>query len=538
MIEGKDLTFGHDVRVKLLAGAEKVANAVGATIGAKGRNVIIEKGVGTFESTNDGVTVARSLFFPDAIEGMAAHAVKEATTQTEEEAGDGTSGCAILTHAILSEGMKHLSNGANPMDLKRGIAKAAKQVCSIIDLKATDIKGSQKDILSVATVSANNDPEIGALIAQAVVEVGPYGIITTEDSIDGETTLFTRTGIEFGRGFTSPYYKQAQDMEKEEIELTDAYVLLCSDRIQDPFDLKPIMDQLYKEQPGSTVLVISDDISEAVLRVFLANSSAGTVRIVHVRQPEFGDTRMDAMQDIATVTAGTVVGANSKVQLKTMSLDDLGQCEKILVGRDSTILAGGYGEDASVEARAELIRTQLLTEKEAFVRGKLEARLSCLVGGIATIRIFAPTESEMQDKRRRIDDAISATKAAIAEGIVPGGGVTLMYAASEVDPSYALNDDECKGMSCVTMSLITPFNKIISNSGLTPQVIFAKLIEEANPSFGYNLNTNEIVNMQEAGIIDPAKVVKSALTNAASAAAMLLITEVAVTDVERKFKLD
>lgn len=538
MTEGKNLTFGNDVRMKLLSGTEKVAESVGKTIGAKGRNVLISKGMGTFESTNDGVTVVKSIFLPDPIENMAVYAVKEATDQTEQDAGDGTSACSLLVHSILKEGMKHLSNGSNPMDLKRGISKAVKQVCTIISSESKEIKDSPKDILSVATVSSNNDPELGALIAQAISEVGPYGIVTTEDSLDGETTLFTRTGIEFGRGYTSPYYKQAQDMEKEEIELNDAFVLLCEDGIQDPKSLKPILDKIVINKPGSTVLLISNDISEAVLRVFLQNAAVGTVRVVHVRSPEFGDTRLDAMQDIATVTDGTVVGVNASKQLENMTLEDLGQCEKILVGRDSTILAGGYGEDTAVEARAELIRTQLLTEKEAFVRSKLEARLSCLVGGIATIRIFAPTESEMQDKRRRIDDAISATKAAISEGVVPGGGVALMYTAKHVDPSYALNEDERKGMECVTMSLKSPFNRIISNAGLAPEVIFSDLKRKNNNKFGYNLNSDEIVDMQKAGIIDPAKVVKSALTNAASAASMLLISEVAITDIENNFKLD
>ena len=524
----KELTYSEDARKKLLAGVDKLADTVKITLGPKGRNVLLDKQFGAPLITNDGVTIAKEIELEDRVENMGAQLVKEVATKTNDVAGDGTTTATLLAQIIIKEGFKNVAAGANPMVLKKGIQGAVDAAVAQIKKSAKTVK-SQESIAQVASVSAA-DPEIGQLIAEAMEKVGRDGVITVEESKSMGTTLEVVEGMQFDRGYLSPY--MANDMEKMEATMEKPLVLLTDKKISNIQDLMPILEQVVKT--GQKLLIVAEDIEGEALATLVVNKLRGVIDCVAVKAPGFGDRRKAMMEDLAILTGGTVISEELGFDLKEATLDLLGQAASVKVDKDNTIITGGAGNKADIEARAASIKSQLKETKSDFDKEKLQERLAKLTGGVAVIKVGAATETELKERKLRIEDALNATKAAVAEGIVPGGGTAFVNAIPAVSKYIKnLSGDEKTGAVIIQRALEEPVRQIAENAGFEGSVVVAKVIS-SKAGVGFNAASEEYVDMIEAGIVDPVRVTRSALQNAASASAMLLTTEATVAEIPKE----
>ena len=526
----KQLVFGEDARKKLKVGIDVVANAVATTLGPKGRNVAIDKKYGSPTITHDGVTVAKEIELPDPFENMGAQLLKEASAKTNDIAGDGTTTSTVLAHAIVTEGLKSLAAGANPMLLKRGIETASKAVSEDIRKQAIEVT-SKSDIANVATVSAQ-DSHIGNLIADVMDKVGKDGVITVEESKGLEFETEYVEGMQFDRGYISPYF--ITDNDKMESNIPDPFILIYDKKISAAQDLVPLLEKMV--QTGKRDLVIiAEDIDGEALATLVLNKLRGMLNVLAVKAPGFGDRRKAMLQDIATLTGASVISEETGRKLDTATLADLGRCEKVISDKDNTTIVGGKGDNDAIKARIDQIRIEIDKTTSDYDREKLQERLAKLSGGVAIIRVGAATETELKEKKHRVEDALSATRAAVEQGIVPGGGVALLNASAKVQGLKSAVEDEQTGINIVRKALEVPMRKIVENAGKDGAVIVAniKAQQKAKRSnrIGYNVLTDKYVDMIEGGVSDPAKVTRGALENAASIAAMILTTEALITDI-------
>jgi chaperonin GroEL len=521
----KIIKFETEVRNGLKDGVDKLANAVKVTLGPKGRNVILQKQFGTPHITKDGVSVAKEIELEDPIENIGAQLVKEVASKTADQAGDGTTTATVLTQEIFTLGVKNVAAGANPMDLKRGIDAAVKVVVSELAKISKPIKTS-KEIEQVATISANNDSSIGAMIASAMEKVGKDGIITVEEAKGTETEVKTVEGMQLDRGYLSPYFVTNQ--ESMEAELDTPYILLYDKKISSMKDILPVLEQTA--QTGKPLLIIAEDIDGEALATLVVNKLRGTIKVAAIKAPGFGDRRKEILEDIAVLTNGRVISQEVGLTLDKVTLDDLGTTEKITIDKDTTTFINGGGNAETIKTRIDLIKSQIEKTTSDYDKEKLQERLSKLSGGVAILYIGATTEVEMKEKKDRVDDALHATRAAVAEGIVPGGGVALIRAQSALEKiKVEVSNDYHTGILIVRKAIEAPLRTIVQNGGGSAEVIINKVCEIGG-NFGYNARTEEYVDMLEAGIIDPTKVTRLALENAASIASLLLTTECIVAN--------
>ena len=522
----KIITFDTDARDALKRGVDALANAVKVTLGPKGRNVVIEKKFGGPSITKDGVTVAKEIELEDALENMGAQMVKEVASKTADLAGDGTTTATVLAQAIITSGLKNVAAGANPMDLKRGIDKAVKTIISDIDKQSKKVGNSYEMIEQVASISANNDNEIGSLIATAMKKVKTEGVITVEEAKGTDTTVEVVEGMQFDRGYLSPYF--ITDADKMETELENPYILIFDKKISTMKDLLPILEQTAKA--GRPLMIIAEDVDGEALSTLVVNKIRGALKVSAVKAPGFGDRRKAMLEDIAILTNGTVISEERGFALETASLEMLGSCEKIVTDKDNTTIINGEGESESIKARVNQIKSQIESTTSDYDREKLQERLAKLAGGVAVLYVGAASEMEMKEKKDRVDDALAATRAAVEEGIVAGGGVAIVRAAKKLEKLSGENDDEQTGINIIERAIEEPLRQIVANAGMEGSVIVNK-VKEGKNDFGFNAKTEEFENMMKAGIIDPAKVVRVALQHAASVAGMLLTTECVISDI-------
>jgi len=520
---GKEIIFREDARRALEKGVNALAEAVKVTLGPKGRNVVLEKKFGSPMITNDGVTIAREIELSDPFENMGAQLVREVATKTNDVAGDGTTTACVLAQAIVREGLKNVAAGANPMIIKRGIEKAVEKAVESIKEQAKPIE-SKSAITQVATISAN-DEVIGSLIADAMEKVGKDGVITVEESKGTTTNLEVVEGMNFDRGYISPY--MITDTDKMEANLNDPYILITDKKISAVGDLLPVLEKVV--QTGKPLLVIAEDVEGEALATLVLNKLRGTFQCVAVKAPGFGDRRKAMLQDIAILTDGDVITEELGLKLDSVTLDQLGRASKVRVKKEETIIVGGAGDPDEITKRVAQIKMQIEETTSDFDKEKLQERLAKLAGGVAVIQVGAATETEMKEKKLRIDDALNATRAAVEEGIVPGGGVVFVNVIKSIENLTSDNLDEKTGIEIVRKALEEPLRQIANNAGLEGSVIVEK-VKNAEPGIGFNALTGEFVNMIESGIVDPAKVTRSALQNAASIAAMILTTETLVAE--------
>jgi chaperonin GroEL len=530
----KKVIYGEDARARLKAGVDRLANAVKVTLGPRGREVIIEKKWGTPLVTKDGVTVAKEIELKDPYENMGAQLVKEVASKTADVAGDGTTTATVLAQAIFTEGLKAIASGANPMDLKRGIDKAVEKV--VEEIKAQSIQvGGRKEIEQVATISANNDPEIGKIIADAMEAVGKDGVITVEESKSAQTTLETVQGMQFDRGYLSPYFVTNPD--KMEAVLEDPYILIYEKKISNVKDLLPVLEQVVRA--GRPILIIAEDVEAEALATLVVNHIKGVIRACAVKAPGFGQRRKDYLQDIAILTGGTAITEELGIKLESVTLDMLGRADKVIVDKDNTTIVGGKGSKENINARIEQIKKQIVETTSDYDREKLQERLAKLSGGVAIIRVGAATEAELKEKKARVEDAVHATKAAVEEGIVPGGGVALVRASEALEDLKVDNPDQQIGVDIVKKACRTPLRQIATNAGFEGYVILEKVIQlgkEKGKNWGFDAGAGEYKDMVEAGIIDPTKVVRTAIQNAASVAGTMLTAEALVAEIPEEKK--
>ena len=522
----KEIKFNTDVRAKMKDGADALANAVKVTLGPKGRNVVIEKKFGAPQITKDGVTVAKEVELEDRFENMGAQMVKEVASKTNEQAGDGTTTATVLAQAIINVGLKNVTAGANPMDLKRGIDKAVAAVVADLKAQSQPVGEDYSKIEQVGTVSANNDAQIGKLIADAMAKVGKDGVISVEEAKGTETEVKVVEGMQFDRGYISPYFITNGD--KMEAVLDDAYVLLTDKKIANMEDLMPVLEPVARE--GRSLLIIAEDVESQALTTLVVNRLRGTLKVAAVKAPGFGDRRKEMLQDIAILTGGVVISEERGFTLANANVQMLGKAEKVTITKENTVIVGGAGEAAAIKDRADQIRKQIETTKSDYDREKLQERLGKLAGGVAVIYVGATSEIEMKEKKDRVDDALNATRAAVEEGYLPGGGVAYIRAAEALKGLKGENEDETTGIHIVARAIEEPLRQIAGNAGVEASVIINK-IREGKADFGYNARTGEYVNMYEAGVIDPTKVARVALENAASVAGMFLTTECGIVDI-------
>jgi chaperonin GroEL len=530
----KRVIYGEDARAKLKAGVDKLANAVKVTLGPKGREVIIEKKWGSPLVTKDGVTVAKEIELKDPYENMGAQLVKEVASKTSDVAGDGTTTATVLAQAIFTEGLKAIASGANPMDIKRGIDKAVSAVVEEIKELSIPVSG-RREIEQVATVSANNDPTIGKIIADAMEAVGKDGVITVEESKSAETTLETVQGMQFDRGYLSPYFITNPD--KMECVLEEPYILIYEKKISNVKDLLPVLEQVVRA--GKPILIIAEDVEAEALATLVVNHIKGVIRACAVKAPGFGQRRKDYLQDIAILTNGTAITEELGIKLESVTLDMLGRADKVIVDKDNTTIVGGKGSKEAIQARIEQIRKQIQETTSDYDREKLQERLAKLSGGVAIIRVGAATEAEMKEKKARVEDAVHATKAAVEEGIVPGGGVALVRASEVLDNLSVDNPDQQIGVDIVKRACRAPLRQIAANAGFEGYVVLEKVIalgKEKGVNYGFDASVGEYKDMVEAGIIDPTKVVRTALMNAASVAGTMLTAEALVAEIPEEKK--
>jgi chaperonin GroEL len=521
----KELHFNVEARAALKRGVDQLAEAVKVTLGPKGRNVVIDKKFGAPTVTKDGVTVAKEIELSDPLENMGAQMVKEVATKTSDLAGDGTTTATVLAQAIFREGLKNVTAGANPMALKRGIDRAVSTV--VEELKKISVPtGGKKEIAQVGTISANNDPEIGNLIAEAMEKVGKDGVITVEEAKGLETTLETVDGMQFDRGYVSPYF--VTDPEKMEAVLEDAFILIHDKKISSMKDLLPALEKVA--QQGRPLLIIAEDIEGEALATLVVNKLRGTLRVCAVKAPGFGDRRKAMLQDIAVLTNGQVISEEVGFKLENAVVSDLGRAKRIVVDKDNTTLIDGAGEESKIQGRVNEIRVAIDKSTSDYDKEKLQERLAKLAGGVAVINVGAATEAEMKEKKARVEDALHATKAAADEGIVPGGGVALLRAQRALKSLKLDDSDEQIGVEIVRRALEEPIRMIVQNAGAEGSLVVEKVRGSKDDAFGYNALTDTYENLVQAGVIDPTKVTRTALQNAASIAGLLLTTEALVVE--------
>jgi len=523
----KYLEFNTDARSRLKRGVDQLADAVKVTLGPKGRNVVIDKKFGSPTITKDGVTVAKEIELDDPIENMGAQMVKEVATKTSDVAGDGTTTATVLAQAIFREGLKSVTAGANPMSLRRGIEKAVDAVVEELKQISVPTRG-RKDIAQVGTISANGDKEIGDKIADAMEKVGKDGVITVEEAKGLETTLETVDGMQFDRGYLSTYF--VTDPEKMEAVLEDAYILLHDKKIASMKDLLPVLEKVA--QTGKPLLLISEDVEGEALATLVVNKLRGTLKVCAVKAPGFGDRRKEMLSDIATLTGGKVISEELGVKVENAGLDDLGHAKRIVIDKDNTTIIGGKGKQADIQGRIGQIRAAVEKATSDYDKEKLQERLAKLAGGIAVINVGAATEIEMKEKKARVEDALHATRAAVEEGIVPGGGVALLRCQKSLEKLRGADEDERIGINIVRRALEEPIRIIVQNAGAEGAIVVGKVKESTKLNYGYNAQTDAYEDLVAAGVIDPTKVTRTALQNAASIAGLLLTTECVV--VERK----
>ena len=522
----KEIKFNIDARAKMKEGADALADAVKVTLGPKGRNVVIDKKFGAPQVTKDGVTVAKEIELEDRIANMGAQMVKEVASKTNDQAGDGTTTATVLAQAIINVGLKNVTAGANPMDLKRGIDKAVAAVVEYLREISQEVGEDYAKIEQVGTISANNDGYIGKLIADAMSKVKKDGVITVEEAKGTETEVKVVEGMQFDRGYISPYFMTNGD--KMEAVLDNPYILVTDKKISTMKDLLPILEPIARE--GKSLLIVAEDIDGEALTTLVVNKLRGTLKIAAVKAPGFGDRRKEMLQDIAVLTGGLVISEERGFTLENATPDMLGLAEKVVVTKDNTTVVNGAGAPEAIQERADLIRKQIETSTSDYDREKLQERLGKLAGGVAVLYVGAATEVEMKEKKDRVEDALSATRAAVEEGIVPGGGVAYIRAAEAIKDLKGANEDETTGIRIVARAIEEPLRQIAANAGVEGSVIINK-IREGEGDFGYNARTDEYVHMFEAGVIDPTKVSRVALENAASVAGMFLTTECAIVDI-------
>ncbi len=525
----KDIQFNTDARNGLKAGVDKLANAVKVTLGPKGRNVVIEKKFGAPAVTKDGVSVAREIELKDPLENMGAQMVKEVASKTADVAGDGTTTATVLAQALIGEGLRNVAAGANPMDLKRGMDKATSAIISELQKISREVGSDISKIEQVATISANNDEAVGGLIAKAMKVVGNEGVITVEEAKGTDTEVKTVEGMQFDRGYLSPYF--VTNSEKMEAELENPFILIYDKKISTMKDLLPSLEQTA--QSGRPLLIIAEDLDGEALATLVVNKIRGSLKVAAVKAPGFGDRRKAMLQDIAILTGGQVISEETGLKLENVTLADLGSAEKITIDKDNTTVVNGSGEKDAIASRIGQIKAQVETTTSDYDKEKLQERLAKLAGGVAVLYVGAATEVEMKEKKDRVDDALHATRAAVEEGIVPGGGTAYIRAAETVATMEGLNADETTGMKIVLRAIEEPLRQIVSNAGGEGAVV-VNSVREGEGDFGYNARTEVFENLFEAGVIDPTKVTRVALENAVSISGMVLITECVVSDEEEE----
>ena len=523
----KDIIYSAEARAKMFAGVEKLAKAVKVTLGPKGRNVIIEQSFGGPHITKDGVTVAKEIELADQYENMGAQLVKDVASQTSDIAGDGTTTATVLTEAIVKEGHKNVVAGSNPMELKRGLDKAVRTVVDKITSVAKDLPGKE-EIAQVGTISANNDKEIGDLIADAMEKVGRDGVITVEEAKSMDTSLEVVEGMEFDRGYLSPYFITNNDSMKVEFE--NPFILMFDKKISNMKDLLPILEGVV--QSGRPLLIVAEDVDGEALATLVVNRLRGVMKVAAVKAPGFGDRRKAMLEDVAILTGGVVVSEELGMKLETTELTALGTAKKVIIDKDTTTMVEGAGSEGMIKTRVEQIKTQIEQSTSDYDKEKLQERLAKLAGGVAVIKIGAISEVEMKEKKDRVDDALHATRAAVAEGIIPGGGVTLLNCVDSIDSVEFENETQKLGGDILKKALEAPIRQILKNAGLEASVLVNKIKEQSSETYGFNAHTEEFVDMLAAGVIDPAKVTKTALTNAVSVSGLILTSECAITEIK------
>ncbi|MEP3071329.1 chaperonin GroEL [Maricaulis sp.] len=525
----KDVYFGTDARERMLRGVDILANAVKVTLGPKGRNVVIEKSFGAPRTTKDGVSVAKEIELADKFENMGAQMLREVASKTNDVAGDGTTTATVLAQSIVREGMKSVAAGMNPMDLKRGIDKAVALVIEEIKSVSTPIKGSD-EVAQVGTISANGATEIGEMIAKAMAKVGNEGVITVEEAKSLETELDVVEGMQFDRGYLSPYF--ITDADKMQAELEEPYILLFEKKLTSLQPMLPILESVV--QSGRPLLIIAEDVEGEALATLVVNKLRGGLKIAAVKAPGFGDRRKAMLEDIAILTGGQVISEDLGIKLETVTLDMLGSAKRVNITKDDTTIVDGTGAKADIEARVAQIRRQVEETTSDYDREKLQERLAKLAGGVAVIKVGGATEIEVKEKKDRVDDALNATRAAVEEGIVPGGGVALLKASAKLAGLEGDNADQTQGIAIIARALQAPIRQISENSGVEGSIVVGKVMENPSATFGFNAQTEEYGDMLAFGVIDPAKVVRTALQDAASVASLLITTEAAVADAPKE----
>ncbi|HIF5529952.1 TPA: chaperonin GroEL [Pasteurella multocida] len=528
----KDVKFGNDARVKMLAGVNILADAVKVTLGPKGRNVVLDKSFGAPTITKDGVSVAREIELEDKFENMGAQMVKEVASKANDAAGDGTTTATVLAQAIVNEGLKAVAAGMNPMDLKRGIDKAVTAV--VTELKALSKPcETSKEIEQVGTISANSDSIVGQIIAQAMDKVGKEGVITVEDGTGLEDELAVVEGMQFDRGYLSPYF--INKPETATVELDNPFILLVDKKVSNIRELLPVLEGVAKA--GKPLLIIAEDVEGEALATLVVNTMRGIVKVAAVKAPGFGDRRKAMLQDIAILTAGTVISEEIGMELEKATLEDLGQAKRVVINKDNTTIIDGIGDEAQIQGRVAQIRQQIEESTSDYDKEKLQERVAKLAGGVAVIKVGAATEVEMKEKKARVEDALHATRAAVEEGIVAGGGVALIRAASKVAGLQGDNEEQNVGIKLALRAMEAPLRQIVANAGEEASVV-ASVVKNGEGNFGYNAGTEQYGDMIEMGILDPTKVTRSALQFAASVAGLMITTECMVTDLPKEDKAD
>jgi len=523
----KEISYDLEARNALKAGVDKLANAVKVTLGPKGRNVVIEKKFGAPTITKDGVTVAKEIELENKLEDVGAQMVKEVASKTSDVAGDGTTTATVLAQALVAEGLKNVTAGANPMSIKRGIDKAAAAVVQELHKQSKDLPDTEQ-IANVGKISANNDQEIGDKIAEAMEKVGKDGVITVEESKTAETFLETVEGMQFDRGYLSPYFVTNSDNMESELE--DPYILIYDKKISNMKDLLPLLEKVV--QTGKPVMIIAEDVEGEALATLVVNKLRGTFKVLAVKAPGFGDRRKSMLEDIAVLTGATVISEDAGYKLENATLEYLGTSKRVVSDKDNTTVVGGSGKSDAIKARINEIKVQIEKTSSDYDREKLQERLAKLSGGVAVINVGAATEVEMKEKKARVEDALHATRAAVEEGIIPGGGVALLRSIPALD-KIKVDEEEAVGVDIMRRALDAPIRQICANAGVEPSII-AQAVREGKGDFGYDARTHEYVNMFKAGIIDPTKVARVAVENASSIAGMILTTEAAVTEIPDK----
>jgi chaperonin GroEL len=521
----KDVKFGRDARERIIRGVDILADAVKVTLGPKGRNVVIEKSFGAPRITKDGVSVAKEIELKDKFENLGAQMVREVASKTNDAAGDGTTTATVLAQAIVREGMKSVAAGMNPMDLKRGIDLAVTKVVEDLKGRSKPVSGSG-EIAQVGTISANGETEIGAMIAQAMEKVGKEGVITVEEAKGMDSELDVVEGMQFDRGYLSPYF--ITNAEKMQVELDNPYILIHEKKLSNLQAMLPVLEAVV--QSGRPLLIIAEDVEGEALATLVVNKLRGGLKVAAVKAPGFGDRRKAMLEDIAILTAGEMISEDLGIKLENVTLPMLGKAKRVTIDKDNTTIVDGEGSGDAIKARVEQIRAQIEVTTSDYDREKLQERLAKLAGGVAVLKVGGSTEVEVKERKDRVDDALHATRAAVEEGIVPGGGTALLYATRALDGMKGANDDQTRGIDIVRRAIQAPVRQIAANAGHDGGVVAGKLLEGGDTTIGFNAQTEVYENLVKAGVIDPTKVVRTALQDAASVASLLITTEAAITD--------